>query len=76
VITLVSSRVRGMQEVSQVSGLVVIPIIGLLVAQSTGLVLLDWPLALLACAVVWILAFVLLSAGRRLFRREALLRLG
>jgi len=76
VITLVSSRVRGMQEVSQVSGLVVIPIIGLLVAQSTGLVLLDWPLALLACAVVWVLAFALLSTGRRLFRREALLRLG
>ncbi|MDW8060328.1 MAG: ABC transporter permease subunit [Thermomicrobium sp.] len=76
VIVLISSRVRGMQEVSQLSGLVALPIIGLLVAQSSGLVLLDWRLTLVACAVLWALAGIVLRVGRRSFQREALLRFG
>jgi ABC-type Na+ efflux pump permease subunit len=74
-IVLLSSRVRGMQEVSQLSGLVVIPLIGLLVVQSTGILLLDWRLALLTCGALWALGLLLLRFGQRTFHREALLRL-
>ncbi len=76
VVVLLSSRVRGMQEVSQLSGLVVLPIFALLVAQSSGVVLFDWRLAALLCTALWVLALVLLRLGRRLFERESLLRLG
>jgi uncharacterized membrane protein (GlpM family) len=76
IVVLISSRVRGMQEVSQLSGLVAIPLIGLIVAQGSGLFLLDWRLALAGSLVIWGIAALLLRVGRRSFQREALLRLG
>jgi len=75
-VVLISARVRGFQEVMQLSGLLAMPLIGVMVAQASGLFLIDWRLALLGCVVVWAAAFGILRAGRRLFQREALLRLG
>lgn len=75
-VVLISARVRGFQEVMQLSGLLAMPLIGVMVAQASGLFLIDWRLALLGCVVVWAAAFGILRAGRRLFQREALFRLG
>lgn len=75
-VVLISARVRGFQEVMQLSGLLAMPLIGVMVAQASGLFLIDWRLALLGCVVVWAAAFGILRAGRRLFQREALLRFG
>jgi ABC-2 type transport system permease protein len=69
---LISARVKGFQEAFQLGGLLVLPIVGLVVGQSTGALLLG-PLALaVAGAVLWILALLILAAGARTFRRERL----
>lgn len=76
VVVLVSARVRGTQEVYQLSGVVVVPLIGLIVAQSSGLFLLTWWLAVLGSLLTWIIGGLLLRvAYDRVFQREALLRL-
>ncbi len=75
-VVLLSARVRGLQEVMQLSGLLAMPLIGILVAQASGLFLIDWRLALLGSVVIWVAAFGVLHAGRGLFHREKLLRLG
>ncbi len=70
---LVSARVNTFQEAYQVGGVVVLPIVLLVVGQATGLVVLSTGLVVALGAVFWVLALVLLAAGRRGFRRGELL---
>ena len=69
---LVSLRVRGMQEATQLGGLFVLPVIALVVAQVRGAVLLGPAVAMLTGLVVWALAVMLLALGVRRFRRTSL----
>lgn len=69
---VVSLRVRGMQEATQLGGLFVLPVIALVVAEVRGAVLLGPWLALVAGLVVWAFAGVLLMVGVRRFRRTTL----
>ncbi|MFX3625354.1 MAG: ABC transporter permease subunit [Ectobacillus sp.] len=59
---LVSARVKGFQEAQQLGGIVVIPIIGLFVAQTTGFLVLN-PLLLL------LIGFVLLIVNGFLLKK-------
>lgn len=70
---LVSARVRTFQEAYQVGGVVVLPLLALLVAQSGGLLLLDVPVVLVVGLGFWLTAAVLLVLGTRAFRRSALM---
>ncbi len=73
VMVRVSARVRTAQEANQLGGAVILPLVFLAVAQSTGLVLLTLRLALLVGAVAWLLAIGLVAGGARRFTRDRLL---
>jgi ABC-2 type transport system permease protein len=72
-LVLVSARVRGFQEAYQLGGMVVLPVVLLMVAQLSGALFFDWPIALALGTVVWLVAATVLWLGFRSFRRERLL---
>jgi hypothetical protein len=67
------ARVRTFQEASQISGVVVVPVIGLVTAQVAGVLLFDVPLLIGLGAVLWLLTFLLLRFAGRRFRRDRLI---
>jgi ABC-type Na+ efflux pump permease subunit len=69
---LVSLRVRGMQEATQLGGLFVLPVIALVVGEVRGAILLGPWMALLTGLLVWAIAGVLLAFGVKRFRRTTL----
>ena len=71
---LVSARVRTFQEAYQLGGVVVVPVVGLVLAQATGVLVLDARLLLLIGAIVWALDGALLAIGLRGFSRDGLAR--
>jgi len=70
---LVSMRVRDVQESMQISGLLVLPLIALVVAQARGTLLLGPRVVALLGLALWIAALALISYGVRTFRRERLI---
>ncbi len=70
---IVSARASDPQAAQQVGGLIVLPVIGLLLGQVTGVVRLSVPITLLAAAVVLALDTGLLTVAVRLFGRETIL---
>ncbi len=70
---MISSRTSEPRVAEQISGLLILPIVGLVVAQTTGFILLDTAL------ILWIVLFLtLLDAGLiffaiQLFQRESIL---
>ena len=69
---LVSLRVRGMQEATQLGGLFVLPVIALVVSQVRGAVLLGPWMAMVIGLGVWLIAGILLAIGVKRFRRTTL----
>ena len=72
VMVRVSARARTAQEANQLGGAVILPVIFLAVGQSTGLLLVDLPLALAIGAGVWAVALWLTARGARRFTRDQL----
>lgn len=72
-IIFVSRRAKTVQEAMQISGMVVIPIMLLLVAQMAGVVYFDVPMILIFGVIVWIVAGALLWIGAKTFRRGELI---
>ena len=72
VMVRVSVRARSTQEANQLGGAVVLPLIFLAVGQSSGLLLLDLPIALGIGGVVWAIAIWLNLRGARRFTRDEL----
>jgi ABC-type Na+ efflux pump permease subunit len=70
---LVSMRVRGVQESIQLSGLFVLPIIVLVIAQVRGVMMLGTRNLMIAGLVLWVVSGVVLWYGARSFRRESLI---
>ncbi|MBK5222533.1 MAG: ABC transporter permease [Acidimicrobiia bacterium] len=70
VMVRVSVRARSTQEANQLGGAVVLPLIFLAVGQSTGLLLVDLPVAFAIGAVIWVLALWLTRRGARRFTRD------
>lgn len=69
---LVSLRVRGTQEAMQLGGLLVLPVVGLLVNQVRGALVLGPAAMVVGGALLWAIAAGLLVLGRRRFRRARL----
>lgn len=72
VMVRVSARANTSQEANQLGGAVILPLIFLAVGQSTGLLLVDWPVAIAIGAAIWVVALLLLWRGARRFTRDAL----
>jgi hypothetical protein len=68
----VSARVNSYQEAYQIGGVIVVPIIALVIIQVTGVLYLNvWLLFVLGVGF-WVVNGVLLTVGRRAFRRSRL----
>jgi len=72
VMVRVSARARSSQEANQLGGAVVLPLIFLAVGQSTGLLLVSIPVALLVGLFIWLVGLLVLVRGARRFSRNAL----
>lgn len=72
VMVRVSARARTAQEANQLGGAVILPLIFLAVGQSTGLLLVDLPVAFAIGAAIWVVAIVLVARGARRFTRDVL----
>lgn len=72
VMVRVSARTRTSQEANQLGGAVILPLIFLAVGQSSGLLLVDLPIALGIGATIWVIALWLVRGGARRFTRDAL----
>lgn len=66
----VSARCRTTQEANQLGGAVILPLIFVAVGQSTGLLLVDVPLAMGIGAAIWVIAIGLVARGAALFTRD------
>lgn len=71
---LVSARVGTFQEAYQLGGVVVVPVVALVVAQATGVLVLDARLLGVIGAAVWALDAALVAIGLRGFSRDVLAR--
>jgi ABC-2 type transport system permease protein len=72
-IVLISARVKTFQEASQIGGIVVVPIVGLVVAQIAGLFLFDVALLVGLGCVLWLLTLLLMRFAVGKFRRDRLI---
>jgi hypothetical protein len=72
VMVRVSARANTSQEANQLGGAVVLPLIVLAVGQSTGLLLVDLPIAIAIGAVIWAVALWLVVRGAKKFTRDVL----
>lgn len=72
VMVRVSIRAKTAQEANQLGGAVVLPLIFLAVAQSTGLLLVELPVAVGIGAALWLVAAWLTARGARRFTRDEL----
>lgn len=72
IMVITSSRVQTLQAAHQVGSLVVLPIVLLLAAQITGLLLLDTRLVALLGGLLWVAATLTLVLGARTLRRTRL----
>jgi ABC-2 type transport system permease protein len=70
---LASARVRTFQEASQLGGVVVIPLVLLVVAQTSGVLYFSTTLVIVLGLVVWIINAAMLYTAIRRFRREEIL---
>jgi ABC-2 type transport system permease protein len=70
VMVRVSARSASTQEANQLGGAVILPLIFLALGQSTGLLLLDLPVAFAVGSAVWAVALVLTVNGARRFARD------
>ncbi len=66
----VSARCRTTQEANQLGGAVILPLVFVAVGQSTGLLLVDAPLAFAIGGVIWIIALTLVVRGASRFTRD------
>lgn len=69
----ISARVNDTRSVQQIGGFIVLPIVILGVAQTTGLILLNTTTFLLGAVLVGVLDLLILRLGVRLFQRERIL---
>jgi ABC-2 type transport system permease protein len=71
-LVLVSSRARTTQEANQLGGAVILPLIFVAASQVSAMLLAPVPVVIVAGAVVWLAAALLLRVGSRRFTRDRL----
>jgi ABC-type Na+ efflux pump permease subunit len=72
-IVLVSTRVKTFQEAYQIGGMMVLPIVGLVLGQSFGLLYFNVLLTLLVGLVLWLVDGGMFWFGSKIFRRSELI---
>jgi ABC-2 type transport system permease protein len=72
ILVRISAKVRTTQEANQLGGAVVLPLVFIAVGQSTGLLLVPWPVAIVVGGVLWAVALLLLRRGAQRFTRDRL----
>ena len=72
-IVIVSSRVNDPRTAQQVSAVLIVPMMGVLFGQLSGVLVLNVPFALLGALALGFVAFVALRLATDLFAREAIL---
>lgn len=72
-IVLISARVKTFQEASQISGIVVVPVVGMVIAQAAGLFLFNVALLVGLGGVLWLLTLLLMRFAVDRFRRDRLI---
>ena len=70
---IVSSRVNDPRVAQQIGGVIIVPIVGLVLAQASGTILVGAAGYAVMTVVVLVVALVGLRIGVRLFDREAIL---
>ncbi len=70
---LVSSRVRTMQEAYQLGGVIVVPIIGLMLGQVSGLLFLSAWVAAILGLVLWAIDAIVLAVAVQSFERSEII---
>lgn len=70
---MVSSRVTDVRAAEQISGLFVLPLVGLFIGQATGLFLVDTTLILWMTGALLVIDTILMVLAIRLFQRENIL---
>jgi ABC-2 type transport system permease protein len=73
VAVIISSRVSDPRVAEQVSAFFVLPVVGLFVAQSLGLILVNEQLILWMAAILFVLDIGMLFFATQLFQRETIL---
>lgn len=71
-IVVVSARAKSFQDAMQLGGVLVLPLVGVAVAQATGVLTLGVPMLVASGALLWLLAAVLLRAGAHALERDRL----
>lgn len=70
IVVMVSAKARGFQEANAIGGSVVLPIIGLVAAQASGMMVLSTALVAVAAALFSVVDVLLLNLIVRSFRRS------
>jgi ABC-2 type transport system permease protein len=70
---IVSSRVSDPRVAEQISGALIVPVLGLIFGQLAGVIVLNLQLMLVVALVLAVVDVGLIYAGARLFQREAIL---
>ena len=70
---IISSRVNDPRTAQQISVVLVIPLVGIFIAQMAGFVLLDTKMILIICAIVLLADIAVVRIGGKLFDREEIL---
>jgi ABC-type Na+ efflux pump permease subunit len=71
-LVVVSSRARTTQEANQLGGAVILPLIFIGATQASALLLLPWWGVIAAGAIIWVVAFGLVTFNARRFTRDRL----
>jgi len=69
----ISSRVTDPRVAEQISSVVIVPVMGIMLAQMAGIVTLNMTMMLISIVVVAALAFAMLQLGNAVFERENIL---
>jgi ABC-2 type transport system permease protein len=72
IMVIASSRVQSLQGAHQIGSLVVLPIVVLLIAQITGVLLLDRWVVTSMGAIIWVAGLALLALGGKSLKRQRL----
>jgi ABC-type Na+ efflux pump permease subunit len=73
VMVIVSARAQGFQDANQIGSMVVLPVMILVIMQTTGVMYFSVTLVILLGLVIWLLDGLLIWLGSRSFHRGRLL---
>jgi ABC-type Na+ efflux pump permease subunit len=71
---MISARVKGFREAQQLDALLVIPLVGLIIGQVTGVLMLTPSIIIVIILILVILDYLIFQLALRVFAREKILQ--